>query len=152
MWPHLVLNSAILAQAGMADVRRLNLFRTSLGIWTLINCGYVVELTENSRVFIKMVDVQDCKSFVKHTLPVIAPPRGRLDITGERAYIRQWYVSIHSPCHIHVHMPHLNNTSFDEPVVSYLDDIWNFSRIIVVNAIGHCVIVVVTCTTSYRFN
>jgi hypothetical protein len=79
----------VLAQAGMADVIRLNLFRTSLGIWTLINCGHVVELTENSRVFIKMVDVQDCKSLVKHTLPVIAPPKGRLDITGERAYIRQ---------------------------------------------------------------
>jgi hypothetical protein len=79
----------VLAQAGMADVVRFNLFRTSLGIWTLINCGHVVELTENSRVFIKMVDVQDCKSLVKHTLPVIAPPKGRLDITGERAYIRQ---------------------------------------------------------------
>ena len=92
-WPHLVLNSALLAQAGMADALRLNLFRTSLGIWTLINCGHVVELTENSRVFIKMVDVQDCKSLVKHTLPVIngTPHRdkGRLDITGERAYIRQ---------------------------------------------------------------
>ena len=73
----------------MANVDRLNLFRTSLGIWTLINCGHVVELTENSRVFIKMVDVQDCKSLVKHTLPVIVSPRGRLDITGERAYIRQ---------------------------------------------------------------
>lgn len=73
----------------MADVVRLNLFRTSLGLWTLINCGHVVELTENSRVFIKMVEVQDCKSLVKHTLPVIAPPKGRLDITGERAYIRQ---------------------------------------------------------------
>ena len=73
----------------MADVVRLNLFRTSLGIWTLINCGHVIELTENSRIFIKMVDVQDCKSLVKHTLPVIAPPKGRLDITGERAYIRQ---------------------------------------------------------------
>ena len=72
----------------MANVDRLNLFRTSLGIWTLINCGHVVELTENSRVFIKMVDVQDCKSLVKHTLPVIVSPRGRLDITGERAYIR----------------------------------------------------------------
>ena len=73
----------------MADVARLNLFRTSLGIWTLINCGHVVELTENGRVFIKMVDVQDCKSLVKHTLPVVAPHKGRLDITGERAYIRQ---------------------------------------------------------------
>jgi hypothetical protein len=79
----------VLAQAGMADVARLNLFHMSLGIWTLINCGHVVELTENSRVFIKMVDVQDCKSLVKHTLPVVALPRGRLDITGERAYIRQ---------------------------------------------------------------
>ena len=77
-------------QAGLTDIIRLNLFRTSLGIWTLINCGHVVDLTENSRVFIKMVDVQDCKNLVKHTLPVIiAPPRGRLDITGERAYIRQ---------------------------------------------------------------
>jgi hypothetical protein len=83
------LNSTVLAQAGMANVARLNLFRTSLGIWTLINCGHVVELTENSRVFIKMVDVQDCKSLVKHTLPVVALPKGRLDITGERAYICQ---------------------------------------------------------------
>jgi len=56
-WPHLVLNSTVLAQAGMTDIIRLNLFRTSLGIWTLINCGHVVDLTENSRVFIKMVDV-----------------------------------------------------------------------------------------------
>jgi hypothetical protein len=79
----------VLAQAGMVDVDRLNLFRTSLGIWTLINCGHVVELSENGRVFIKMVDVQDCKSLVRHTLPVIACPKGRLDITGERAYIRQ---------------------------------------------------------------
>ena len=73
----------------MADVVHFSLFCTSLGIWTLINCGHVVELTENSHVFIKMVDVQDCKSLVKHTLPVNAPPKGRLDITGERAYIRQ---------------------------------------------------------------
>jgi hypothetical protein len=83
------LNNTVLAQAGMVDVSRLNLFRTSLGIWTLISCGHVVELTENSRIFIKMVDVQDCKSLVQHTLPVIAPPRGQLDITGEHAYIRQ---------------------------------------------------------------
>jgi hypothetical protein len=79
----------VLAQAGMADAVHLNLFRTSLRMWTLISCGHVVELTENSRIFIKMIGVQDCKSLVKHTLPVIAPPRGRLDITGERAYIRQ---------------------------------------------------------------
>jgi hypothetical protein len=83
------LNSIVLAQAGMADVLRLNFFRTSFGIWTLINCGHVVDLMENSRVFIKMVDVHDCKSLVKHTLPVIALPKRRLDITAERAYIRQ---------------------------------------------------------------
>ena len=58
-------------------------------MWTLINCGHVVELTEHSHIFIKMIDVQDCKSLVKHTLPVITPPRGRLDITGEHAYIHQ---------------------------------------------------------------
>ena len=62
------------------------LFRS---IWTLVNCGHVVELTESSHVFIKMVNVQDCKSLVKHTLPVITSPKGRLDIMGERAYIRQ---------------------------------------------------------------
>ena len=90
MWPHLVLNSTMLVQAGMAEVAHLNLFCMSLGIWTLINCGHVVELTENGCIFIKMVDVQDCnKSLVKHTLPVIAPHKGQLDITRECAYIRQ---------------------------------------------------------------
>ena len=45
--------------------------------------------------------------------------------------------------------PHLNNASFNEPVVRHLNDIRNFGWIIVMSTIGHCVIIVVACTTSY---
>lgn len=68
---------------------RFNIYRPSLGIWTVISLGYVVEVTENSRIFVKSMDVQHCKNLAEHTITLTSQFRGRLDVTRERAYTRQ---------------------------------------------------------------
>ncbi|CAA7269653.1 unnamed protein product [Cyclocybe aegerita] len=56
-WPLLVFNDSLLSQAGMADAVRLNLFRPSVGMWSIIKRGLVMDLTtEGNRVFVKTLD------------------------------------------------------------------------------------------------
>ncbi|KAF8957662.1 hypothetical protein BDZ97DRAFT_1924400 [Flammula alnicola] len=57
VWPHFILNEAVLLSAGFPHVSpdtRFNIFRFNLGHWTTVKLNHVVELKETPRVFIKL--------------------------------------------------------------------------------------------------
>ncbi|KIM40256.1 hypothetical protein M413DRAFT_446434 [Hebeloma cylindrosporum] len=91
-WPHFVLDDSVISLAGLAPLpphHRFNIYRPSLGIWTVVSLGHVVEVNENSRVFVKSTDVQHCKNLTEHSITPTCQFRGRLDVTRERTYTRQ---------------------------------------------------------------
>lgn len=94
-WPHFVLDDKVLTLVGLTATsvdEQFNIFCTSLGIWTVISRGHVLEVAENNQVFIKSLSVLDCKDLVQHTLPTIASCRSRLNVTSERAYTRHQFI------------------------------------------------------------
>jgi hypothetical protein len=58
-------------------------------VYTVVSLEHVVEVTENSRVFVKSMEVHHCKNLAEHTITPTSQFRGRLDVTRERAYTRQ---------------------------------------------------------------
>ena len=81
-WSQFVLDDAVISLAGLVPLPPL--YRPSLGIWTVVSLGHVVKVTENSRVFVKSIEVQHCKDLADHTIALTSQFRGRLDVTRER--------------------------------------------------------------------
>ena len=67
--PHFVLDDSVISLVGLTPLPshdRLNIYRPSLGIWTVVSQGHVVEVTENSRVFVK--SMEHCKNLDEYTM------------------------------------------------------------------------------------
>jgi hypothetical protein len=92
LWPHFVLDDCLIGLAGLVPLPphpRFNIYRPSLGLWTVVSLGHVVEVTESNRVFVKSMDVRHCKNVTEDTITLTPQFRGRLDVTRERVYARQ---------------------------------------------------------------
>ncbi|KAF8956528.1 hypothetical protein BDZ97DRAFT_1925426 [Flammula alnicola] len=95
VWPHFILNEAVLLSAGFPHVSpdmRFNIFRFNLGHWTTVKLNHVVELKETPRVFIKATHVQRCQHFEKFLISTSSSataPNIRTNLAGERAYVKK---------------------------------------------------------------
>ncbi|KAF8182921.1 hypothetical protein BJ912DRAFT_928336 [Pholiota molesta] len=97
IWPHFMLNEAVLVAAGFPDIpadMRFNLFRFNLGHWTTIKINHVVELKE-PHIFIKALNVQLCRDFSKYHTSMISSvtPNIRSNLAGERAHVKKKMVA-----------------------------------------------------------
>ena len=91
-WLHFVLDDSVIGLSGLVLLpphRYFNIYRPSLGIYTVVRLEHVVEVTENVHVFVKSMEVHQCKNLAEHTITLTSQDHGRLDVTRERAYIRQ---------------------------------------------------------------
>jgi hypothetical protein len=94
VWPHFILNEAVLLSAGFSHVTsdlRFNLFRFNLGHWTTVKVNHVVELKDTPHVFIKAIHVQHCQEFAKFLSSSSSAtcPNIRTNLPGERAYVKK---------------------------------------------------------------
>ncbi|KAF8152443.1 hypothetical protein B0H34DRAFT_861722 [Crassisporium funariophilum] len=95
VWPHFILNEAVLLSAGFLHVSpntRFNIFRFNLGHWTTVKLNHVVELKETPHVFIKATHVQCCQYFEKFLISTSSSataPNIRTNLAGERAYVKK---------------------------------------------------------------
>ena len=59
VWPHFILNEAVLLLAGFTNISadiRFNIFRFNLGHWTTVKINHVVELKDSPRIFVKAIE------------------------------------------------------------------------------------------------
>ncbi|EDR05518.1 uncharacterized protein LACBIDRAFT_329483 [Laccaria bicolor S238N-H82] len=95
VWPHFILNKAVLELAGFVDIAadtRFNIFRFNLGHWTLVKLNHVVELKDTPHIFIKATTVQRCHDFEVFratTSSSATSPNICTNLAGERAYVRK---------------------------------------------------------------
>lgn len=55
VWPHLILNEALLLSAGFTNISadiRFNIFHFNLGHWTPVKINYVVELKDSPHAYL----------------------------------------------------------------------------------------------------
>ncbi|KAF8910008.1 hypothetical protein CPB84DRAFT_1842676 [Gymnopilus junonius] len=91
VWPLFILNEAILCQAGLslAPENTFDIFHKTLGHWTTVKIGHVIDITVSPQVFIKASDVCQCKDFTNLiSSSIVTSPNIRTNLTGECAYIR----------------------------------------------------------------
>lgn len=95
VWPHFILNEAVLDSAGFVDISvntRFNIFRFNLNHWTWVKLNHVVELKDAPRIFIKATHVQRCQDFelfLSTTSLSAASPNIRTNLARERAYVKR---------------------------------------------------------------
>jgi hypothetical protein len=95
VWPHFILNEAVLLSAGFTNISadiRFNIFRFNLGHWTTVKINHVVELKDSPRIFVKAIHVQHCQDFAKFLLSTslsTTSPNIRTNLAGERTYVKK---------------------------------------------------------------
>jgi len=95
VWPHFILNEAVLLSAGFTNISadiRFNIFRFNLGHWTTVKINHVVELKDSPRIFVKAIRVQHCQDFTKFLLSTSSSttsPNIRTNLAGERTYVKK---------------------------------------------------------------
>jgi len=94
VWPHFILNKAVLLSAGFTNISldtTFNIFRFSLGHWTTVKVNCVVDVKDSSRVFIKASEVQHCQDFKKFLTTSLstAEPNVRRNLAGERDHVKR---------------------------------------------------------------
>jgi hypothetical protein len=90
-WPHFVISRSVLDDLEFdQDVMAIHLYRTSLGTWTKIKEGHVVEVRhEHDRIFLKLPSVVKCVDLDRHvTINQQGAPHFRNHLPRERAHIR----------------------------------------------------------------
>jgi hypothetical protein len=76
----------------LTDLRHVSSFIASLGTWVTICEGYVIELQEGARVFLKAGHVLDCVGFDKLlNLEATSVPHLRYNLVGEHRELRERY-------------------------------------------------------------
>ncbi|KDR67273.1 hypothetical protein GALMADRAFT_147270 [Galerina marginata CBS 339.88] len=92
VWPLFILNEAILCQAGLslAPENTFDIFRKTLGHWTTVKIGHVIDITASPQVFIKASDVRQCKDLTNLvSSSIVTSPNIRKNLAGECAYVRR---------------------------------------------------------------
>ena len=80
--PHFVLDDSVISLVGLTPPfhDRLNIYRPSLGIWTVVSQGHAIEVIENNRFFVKSMDVQHCKNLDEYMTTLTSQFRRRFDV------------------------------------------------------------------------
>jgi len=88
LWPYLVINSDLLAMVGLLEASEQGRLRVydekEVHDWVAVNAGYVMEVQEGQRLFLKDASLSKCADFLKL---LETRPQG-------------------SASHLHYHLPH----------------------------------------------
>ena len=122
VWPHFILNEAILSLAGFTHIsaqKPFNVFRFNLGHWTTVRVNHVIEVKGTPRVFIKATHVKRCLDFkilLASTSSSATSPNIRTNLAAERAYIKKKMVD-HELSHLSttLFLKNKRNLSPDSP-------------------------------------
>lgn len=92
-WPFFPLSSSLLSALSLSGPEtRVQLYRKKLGTWVTVCEGYVIELQEGARVFLKAGNVVDCQDFDKLLeMEAMSVPHLRYNLVGERRELRERY-------------------------------------------------------------
>ena len=96
-WPYLMITSSLLGGVGLLQVSELGNLRIydegGIQDWVAIDVGYVMEVHEGQRIFLKDASLRKCVDFHKSldSLPQTSTPHLHRQLAHERAYVREMH-------------------------------------------------------------
>ncbi|KAF8952645.1 hypothetical protein BDZ97DRAFT_1681014 [Flammula alnicola] len=94
-WPYLAISSTLLAAVGLSEASERGDLRmyeeTDITDWVAVDVGYVVEVQEGQRIFLKDRSLRKCMDFQKclDTPHRNSTPHLHYNLPRERAYVRE---------------------------------------------------------------
>ena len=101
-WPYLVINSDLLSTVGLLEASeqgRLRIYdEKEIHDWVAVNAGYVMEVQEGQRLFLKDASLLKCADFIKllETRPQGPASHLHYHLPHQRSYVREMHKR-HSP-------------------------------------------------------